>query len=88
MPKRYPSQHRNYDWGLTCTDTNMRDGTWSLEHIKVVTLCDIRAELIKLNSLLHCHNFQGIPATLKGIRRKLPTPVKATRTRRGTGGGT
>jgi hypothetical protein len=29
----------------------------------------MRAELVRLNGLLHCANFVGIPATLRAIRR-------------------
>lgn len=48
----------------------------SYEAVQLVVLMDIRHELQRLNSLLHCHNFQQIPRTLTAIRRKLPTPKK------------
>ena len=48
-----------------------------VEHAQIAVLMDIRDELQKLNNLLHCSNFVGIPATLKSIRRKLPTPQAA-----------
>lgn len=49
------------------------------EHVQVELLMDIRAELQRLNALLHCHNFTGIPTTLRSIRRAVakPRPKKA-----------
>lgn len=46
------------------------------EQAGVEVLMDIRAELQKLNGLLHCSNFIGIPSTLRGIERKLPRTPK------------
>lgn len=46
--------------------TGLRDG------VSVALLMDIRDELKRLNTLLHCHNFVGIPATLRTISRKMP----------------
>lgn len=48
------------------------DGTWPHEVIQCALLMDIRDELQKLNSLLHCSNFTGIPTTLRSIRRAMP----------------
>lgn len=65
------------DWTLTPTTA---DGhTWSVDRIQIILLQEIRDELKKLNALLNCPNFVGIPGTLKGIRRKLPTPVRTTK---------
>lgn len=55
-------------------DWNLPEGSefyWS--HVQIAVLMDIRDELKRLNSLLHCHNFTGIPHVLRGIRAKLPT---------------
>ena len=43
--------------------TSMRDG------VTVAVLMDIRDELQRLNGLLNCRNFTGIPGTLRAIRR-------------------
>lgn len=42
------------------------------QHVEVEVLMDIREELRRLNGLLHCSNFVGIPATLKSIARNIP----------------
>lgn len=53
-------------------DLPERVETW--EQVQVAVLMDIRDELKQLNRTLGCHNFLSIPHTLKGIRRKIPTP--------------
>jgi hypothetical protein len=50
--------------------TEMRDG------VTVAILMDIRDELQKLNNLLHCGNFTGIPQTLKRMDRRLAQRTK------------
>lgn len=52
------------------THSQLRDG------VTVAVLMDIRDELKRLNDLLHCQNFIGMPATRCSIRRKLPTPER------------
>ena len=42
----------------------------------LATMMDIRDELKKLNSLLHCSNFTAIPFTLSGIKRNTTKPKK------------
>jgi hypothetical protein len=42
---------------------------WPPDRIQIMILCDIRRELKKLNSLLHCHNFIEIPKILRGVRK-------------------
>lgn len=63
-----------------------KDGRWSLpetgigwEHVNVAVLMDIRDELQRLNSLLYCHNFTGIPETLRGIKRNTMKPRRRKR---------
>jgi len=68
------------------TDTRQKNMTWSVrpdanghysfDSARLAVLMDIRDELQKLNSLLHCANFTGIPRTLQTISRKLPTRKK------------
>lgn len=50
------------------------NGNYSMEAATLVVLMDVRDELKKLNGVFGCYNFQSIPHTLKGIRKKLPTP--------------
>jgi hypothetical protein len=40
---------------------------------------DIRAELKRLNHLLHCHNFTEIPGVLRGIRRNTTKRKRKTK---------
>ena len=56
---------------------------WQYVHVRV--LQDIRDELQKLNSLLHCHRFVAIPHTLNVIRKnttKRKTKAKKVKTPR------
>jgi hypothetical protein len=48
--------------------------TW--EQAQVAVLMDIRDELKRLNGLLACPNFIGIPATLRSIDRKVTKPKR------------
>lgn len=48
--------------------------TW--ETVGVEVLMDIRRELKRLNALLACPNFVGIPETLRGIRRNTAKPKR------------
>lgn len=67
-------------------DTRRKDVTWdvtggdgkvsSWEQAHAALLMDIRDELKKLNSLLHCHNFQAIPRKLDRISRNTAKPRK------------
>lgn len=60
------AKHVNAEW------TTPDDLSWTLVPIEI--LMDIRAELRMINATLRCPDFQGIPRTLRGIRRKLPMP--------------
>jgi hypothetical protein len=53
---------------------------WTWDHVALEVLMDIRAELQKLNALLHCHNFTGIPTTLRSIRKAMPVRKPRKRT--------
>jgi hypothetical protein len=53
----------NVGWEVAGPDGSMP--TW--ERVSIAVLMDIRDELQKLNGLLHCPNFTGIPATLRRI---------------------
>jgi predicted metalloenzyme YecM len=67
------TRFKNVSWPLP-TEKDGRIQSW--EAVQIAILMDIRDELQRLNSLLHCHNFTGIPATLRGISKKLATPRK------------
>lgn len=64
---------KNKDWALPVAESG-KIATW--DAVKIAVLMDIRDELQKMNALLHCPNFVGIPQTLKRIDRRL------TRTRK------
>ena len=49
---------------------------YSQEQAQFATLLDIRDELKRLNELLHCQNFIGIPATLKRMDRRMAKKEK------------
>jgi len=65
-------RHQNLNWncGGTARDGKIYDVTFAGKQLAV--LMDIRDELQKLNTLLGCPNFVGIPRTLRTISRKIP----------------
>lgn len=65
-------RHANTRWTLAPAS----DNTLTWDQVKVAVLMDIRDELQRLNGLLHCSNFTGIPTTLRSIRRAMPTRRK------------
>jgi hypothetical protein len=52
------------------------------EGLTLAVLCSIRDELRRLNALLNCPNFTGIPATLRKIERNTKPAPKAKPERR------
>lgn len=46
------------------------DDTVSTSDAQLAVLMDLRDELKRLNLLLYCRNFTGIPHTLKAIERQ------------------
>lgn len=66
------TRHKDAQWILR-TDAN---GRVSWEQIIVAVLMDIRDEMKRLNTLLHCQNFIAIPRKLDAIHRKMPTRRK------------
>lgn len=73
------SNRRGHDWYVRVRHND--DGTFAVEESEVHTilLCEIRDELKKLNTLLHCHNFQTLPREIQEINRRLATTRKLTR---------
>lgn len=67
-------RRKNREWFVTdeqgATYSHLRDGCL------LAVAMDIRDELQKLNSLLHCHNFVVIPDILRTIRRNTTKPKK------------
>jgi hypothetical protein len=61
------------------SDTRRKDVNWRLNELpsgnaptddaQLAVLMDIRDELKRLNSVLHCTNFLAIPSKLDAIRR-------------------
>lgn len=75
------ARHANYNWNLPEGIPNSNGGkshTW--ESIHAALLMDIRDELQKLNQLLHCSNFVGIPSKLERIARNTVKPRKKRET--------
>lgn len=73
MPRKPRAESKDLEFAVS----NNADGTWSHAAIQCVVLMDIRDELKRLNALLYCHNFVGIPTTLKSIQRAMPARRKA-----------
>jgi hypothetical protein len=71
-----PTLGRDETRGLQFKVSTNADSTWPDVKAHTVLLMDIRDELVKLNALLHCQNFQNIPATLRSIRRAMPVRRK------------
>lgn len=69
------TRKKNFNWGIK---TNV-DGTTPTPDAHLATLMDIRDELQRLNSLLHCSIFMAIPRKLDAIRRNT---AKKRKTRR------
>lgn len=55
------TRHKDRDWNLGT------EITWNM--VQTAVLMDIRDELKRLNSVLHCTNFLAIPSKLDAIRR-------------------
>ena len=69
------TRKKNTNWGIKTND----DGTTPTPDAHLATLMDIRDELQRLNSLLHCSNFVEIPRKLDAIKRNT---AKKRKTRR------
>jgi len=69
----YPNyQVANQDWSIHIDE----GGSSSYDGAQLAVLMDIRAELRKLNRLLHCDNFVGIPRVLRSIQRNTAKPKR------------
>ena len=63
------TRHKDADWNLP--DSKQPGNTVSFDTINAALLLNIRDELKRLNDLLYCVNFVGIPHTLKRIDKRL-----------------
>ncbi len=52
-------------------DTEWNVQGTSIPEIQLILLMDLRDELKRLNSLLHCHNFTSLPYKLQEIRNAI-----------------
>lgn len=52
------------------------------DHVAIEVLMDIRAELRRLNALLHCGNFTAIPHILRDIKTAASRPRRRRVTRK------
>jgi len=68
-------------WYVCWADRDGGEVSWDGRQLAV--LMDIRDELKRLNTLLHCSNFTAIPGELRAIRRNTTKPrrKKAQRAR-------
>lgn len=69
-------RHKDGDW-LLPTTADGRIESW--QAVQIAVLMDLRDELKKLNSLLHCDNFRQVPALLRLIRANTAKPRKKKR---------
>lgn len=60
------ARFKDANWNLTTT-SNGSVQTW--EQAQLAVMMDLRDELKRLNSLLYCPNFTGIPTVLRSIQR-------------------
>jgi len=63
------TRRRNLNWRIG-------EGTVTGDQARLAVLMDIRDELQKLNRLLSCSNFTGIPDSLRAIRKNTNKPRK------------
>lgn len=75
------SDRRKKDIEWDVADKNGNIETW--ERVGVAVLMDIRDELKRLNFLLHCRNFQGIPSVLKEISSNTAKKRRKKETKKG-----
>ena len=68
------ARHKDADWDLP-------EKNYSWTPVTAALLMDLRDELKRLNRLLHCDNFVGIPWTLKRIEAAV-TPQRRRRVKK------
>ena len=63
MPTFEATKYYNRDWDHWCAE----DTAFTRDRVTCILLQEVRDELKRLNALLHCQNFQGIPRTLTDL---------------------
>lgn len=63
--KKHLKYCRDLDWNIHVNS----DGTWNDSKVQIALLHDIREELKRMNSILHCPNFIEIPSILRAVKR-------------------
>lgn len=64
-------RHKDADWKIR---NNEGSDSCSVEFAQLAVLMDLRDELKRLNTLLHCSNFVGIPGVLRRISKNTAKP--------------
>ena len=65
------ARFKDVNWGVsTKTDGNV----WDTAGAQLAVLMDLRDELKRLNHIICCPNFIGIPSVLEQIRRNTTKP--------------
>jgi hypothetical protein len=72
---------RDCDWYITDEQGNI-PSIYGPGYGQLAVLQDIRAQLYKLNTLLHCHNAVDIPNILREIRTNTTKPKKSKKPKR------
>jgi hypothetical protein len=72
MKKMSDTRHKDVTWGM---ERNL-NGTLSYDQAQLAVLMDIRDEMKRLNQLLHCNNFMGIPYKLDRISANTHRPKR------------
>ena len=71
------TRHKNVNWTLPeGTPGEKGRSTHLWDSIHAALLMDIRDELQRLNHLLHCQNFQGLPHAIRRIDRRLAKKIR------------
>lgn len=69
-------QKPDYDWYVADEQGRLYSDNYTFGAQYLAVLMDIRAELKKLNSLLHCQNATDIPHILRDIKRNTTKPKR------------
>lgn len=69
---------KDISWNLANSDGKI--ASW--EMVVIAVMMDVRDELKRLNSLLYCHNFTGIPQTLRKVEKNTRKKKRAAPARK------
>ncbi len=68
------TRQKDKDWCVATAEGRLYDPSYGFQPQSLAVLMDIRDELKRLNSLLHCHNFTDIPFVLRSIKQNTVKP--------------